>query len=439
MVTIALGAWLFMLSGGIANIALPHLAQEFGVPESEIVWVAVGFQIAAVALTIPLAGLAEILGVRRVYVGGLIVYMLGAIACSMANDFTALTLARVLQGIGAAGISSVNAALVRRIVPPHLLGRGIASLTIVVGAAQGAAPLVGSTILEFASWRWLFLYDLPLGLFTVAIALVSIPRDATSTQRFDLLSAVLCVPALGLSFFALDRLARDPGDAIGLASLAVGLTSLVILVRRQRGRDKPLFPTDLFALARFSIPAASSIAMYAAQAVALVALPFLLVGSLDMSVIEAGILISVLPVATLLTSPLAGYFCDRFPRASFNAFGSLCMAIGLACAIVVAPMKDKVLLTVAIGLVGFGFAFFQNDNAKSMILGAPVHRMAAAGGVQSTVRVIGQMLGPALVGISFHASSDNGVFISLAIGIVLCLIGAILGMLHGRTRRATNL
>ena len=107
---------IFMLSRGITTIALPHLAAELRVSEADIVWISVAFQLAAVGTTIPFAGLAESLGFRRVYVAGLLVYTLGSVACGFSTDFTQLTAARVLQGLGSAGISSVNAALVRRIV-----------------------------------------------------------------------------------------------------------------------------------------------------------------------------------------------------------------------------------------------------------------------------------------------------------------------------------
>ncbi len=436
MLTIALGAWIFILSGGIANIALPILTRELGVSASEVVWVSVAFQIAAVSCTIPFAGLSETIGVRRMFVIGLAVFALGGVLCGLAGNFTQLTLARVLQGLGAAGISSVNAALVRRIVPEHLLGRAIASLAIVLGAAQGAAPLVGTFVLEYANWRWLFFYDLPLTGSAILLALYAIPRDTGLSGRFDRLSAALCVPTLGLGFFALDRLARGPDRAAPYLLLAVACAAGVLLVRRQRGRDRPLFPVDLLTLPRFALPAGVSALTYGAQAVALTALPFLLMSSLDMALFEAGLLISVLPLATLLVSPVAGCLCDRFPALPLNLFGCLVTAVGFLAIYLIGARDERALLTAGIVVIGVGFALFQNHNAKTLILGAPARRMAAAGGVQSTVRVIGQMLGPALVGISFHLFAERGTAVAILLGVGLCLAGAILAaMLAALDRR----
>ena len=430
MLTISLGAWLFMLSGGIANIALPRLALELDVPEAEIVWLSVAFQIAAVSLTIPLAAVSEVIGIRRVYVGGLVVYMLGGALCGLATGFTQLALARVLQGLGAAGISSVNAALIRRIVPRHQLGRGIAIMSVVIGAAQGAAPIVGSFILSVANWRWLFFYDMPLGILAVWLALRAIPPDSKSDRRLDFVSAALCIPALGLSFFALDRVARAPSGTAGLVALGVGLTALVLLILRQRGRPRPLFPVDLFRLPRFALPSLTSVSMYAAQGLGLTALPFVLVRALNLPLIEAGVLISVMPLATLFTAPVAGFCIDRFPRSPFGALGAIITGSGFGLAHFGGAGHSRLLVMIAIVMMGIGFALFQNHNAKAMILGAPPDRMGAAGGVQSTARVIGSMLGPALVGISFHAFGEHGATISLTIGIGLAVAGALAGLLY---------
>jgi MFS transporter, DHA2 family, multidrug resistance protein len=238
------------------------------------------------------------------------------------------------------------------------------------------------------------------------------------------------MPALGLSFFALDRVARAPTDATNLGLFAAGMVALVVLVLRQRGRDRPLFPVDLFRLPRFAVPCVVSVSMYAANALGLTALPFVLVGALDMSLIEAGVLISILPLATLLTAPAAGYMIDRFLRGPFSAIGAAITGLGFVLASAAAPAHDTSLIVVAIVLMGVGFALFQNHNAKSMILAAPLRRMGSAGGVQSTVRVIGQMLGPALVGISFHTYGERGALTALTIGFGLTVVGAVMGFLY---------
>ncbi|MEO3480387.1 MFS transporter [Phaeobacter sp. CAU 1743] len=427
ILTMALSAWLFILGGGITNIALPYLTDEFGVVEAQVVWITVAFQLAAVSCTIPLAGLSETVGIRNTYVAGLVVYGLGSISCGLAGDFTQLTIARVLQGLGAAAMSSANAPLLRRCVPDKMLGRVLSMFAVIVGAAQGAAPIIGSTILYIASWRWLFFYDLPITLTALALALYALPRDKNIATRFDYASAFLTIPTLGLSFYALDRLARDPGAPVIYGMLGIALISGVLLERRQRGRDRPLFPVDLFRLPRFVLPGAVSALTFGAQATALTALPFLFVSSLDMTLLSAGALISILPLVTLMMAPVSGYLSDRFIMLPLSTFGCLLMAGGFAGIWAVADTHSQALITVMLVLLGAGFAFFQNHNSKVMILAAPLNRMGAAGGVQSTSRVVGMMAGPALVGICFHAFGDRGTLAAILLGLALSLIAATCG------------
>ena len=416
LLTIGLGAWLFFTSGAIANIALPHLTEELGVSPSEIVWVTVAFQIAAVSFTIAFAGLAETIGIKRMYLSGLVVFALGSVACGLAGNFSQLTAARILQGLGAAGISSVNAALVRRSAPEGTVGRTLGYLAIITGLSQAAAPVLGSLILESGTWRWLFLYDLPLTAATFALASFAIRKDEPSGRRFDVISALLCVPTLGLGFFALDRLARTPSNMTAMVLLTLAVIAGIVIVRRERGRERPLFPIDLLTLPTFAIPGAISSLTYASQGVALTALPFLLVSTLDMTLVEAGTMISVLPIAILLTAPIAGLVCDRAPRWPVGIVGNALMAVAFFGLFKVAPLHDRSLMTVLMVLLGIGFSMIQNHNAKAMILGAPIARIGAAGGIQSTVRVIGMMTGPALVGISFHAVGDGGSLVAILMG-----------------------
>lgn len=426
ILTMTLGAWLFIVSGGITNIALPYLTTELNVSEAQIVWVTVAFQLAAVSCTIPLAGLSETVGIRNMYVGGLLLFGLGSVFCGLSADFTQLAIARVVQGLGAAAISSVNAALVRRCVSERVLGRVLGWFAVVVGAAQGASPIIGSTILELANWRWLFFYDLPITVGAISIALFAIPRDIKSNRKFDTISALLSILALGLGFFAIDQIARTPMNLSFYGMFVVAVLAGIALVKRQRHRPHPLFPVDLFRLPIFILPGGIGALTFGAQAIALTALPFLLVSSLDLSLLQAGAMISILPLATLIAATVSGVTVDRFPNFPASMFGCLTMTVGFIGLYLLSQSHDRMLLTGMLVVLGVGFAFFQNHNSKSMILAAPIDRVGAAGGIQSTVRVVGMMIGPAIVGICFHFLGPNGTFASIMIAAAMTLSAATL-------------
>ena len=167
MAVMVLGLTLAVLDSSIVNLALPGIARELNAGASEVIWVVNAYQMGALVLLLPLAALGDRFGYRRVYLLGMSLFMLASVGAMLASSLPALVAARALQGLGAAGIMSVNAALVRLIYPRALLGRGMAINSLVVASASMAGPSVAAGILSVASWPWLFALNVPMGLFIV--------------------------------------------------------------------------------------------------------------------------------------------------------------------------------------------------------------------------------------------------------------------------------
>ncbi|MBW8721704.1 MAG: MFS transporter, partial [Polaromonas sp.] len=144
LLVIILGIVMAVLDGTIVNLALPDITRELNATPAQSIWVINAYQVATLALLLPLATLGDIIGYRRVYLAGMAVFTLASLLCALADSLTTLALARVLQGLGAAGLMSVNTALVRLIYPKHLLGRGIAINSLVVATASVAGPSIAA-------------------------------------------------------------------------------------------------------------------------------------------------------------------------------------------------------------------------------------------------------------------------------------------------------
>src|SRR6202021_3920519 len=140
ILTIAIGLIMSVMDGAIANVALPTIARDLHASPAFSIWIVNGYQLAITISLLPLASLGEIAGYRRVYIGGLLLFTIASLFCVLANTLTLLTIPRILQGFGAAGIMSVNMALVRHIYPRAMLGRGIGINPRGVAAPPGAAP-----------------------------------------------------------------------------------------------------------------------------------------------------------------------------------------------------------------------------------------------------------------------------------------------------------
>src|SRR5271165_6213281 len=205
ILTIALGLTLAVLDGGIANVALPTIAREVNTSPANSIWVVNAYQLAVTISLLPLSSLGEIYGYRRIYQAGLVLFTIASLACALSSSLPTLIVARMLQGLGAAGIMSVNSALIRFIYPRRWLGRGVGLNATVGSIASALGPSVASVILAVAPWPWLFAVNVPLGILGAFIALRALPLTPLSGAKFDLASAGLQAVAFGTLLFAVSE------------------------------------------------------------------------------------------------------------------------------------------------------------------------------------------------------------------------------------------
>jgi DHA2 family multidrug resistance protein-like MFS transporter len=196
-----------VLDGAIANVALPTIARELGAAADESVWVVNGFQLAVVVSLFPLAALGEMIGYRRVFLSGVALFTVASAACALAHSLPMLIAARVVQGLGAAGIMSVNGALLRFSYPANQLGRGVGLNALVVSAAAAFGPSVASAILALGPWEWLFAVNVPIGIVAVIVGRAALPASPKS-GRLDVASTLLNIATFGLGFTGVDVLTR---------------------------------------------------------------------------------------------------------------------------------------------------------------------------------------------------------------------------------------
>ncbi len=183
--TLAMATAMAALDGAIVNVGLPTIARALAVAPANSVWVVNAFQLAVTISLLPLSALGDSLGYRRVYWPGLAVFTLASLACALAPTLSALTLARAIQRVGAAGIMSVNVALVRFIYPSSRLGQGVGNIALVVAVCSAGSATVAAAILSVASWRWLFAVNVPVGTIALAMAAPHLSRSSTFALKSD--------------------------------------------------------------------------------------------------------------------------------------------------------------------------------------------------------------------------------------------------------------
>lgn len=423
--------WLAMtmsvLDGAIANVALPTIAGELNATAASSIWIVNAYQLAITVTLLPLAALGDRLGYRRVYMVGLAVFTLGSLACALSHSLEQLTAARVLQGLGAGGIMSINPALVRFTYPKRLLGRGIGLNALVISVAAAIGPTVAAAILARASWEWLFAVNVPIGVLAMVIGARALPVTAGSSRRFDWISAILNALTFGFLITGAESLARD-GVAAGLWKLGVGAVAGVFLVRRELRREAPLVPFDLLRIPIFGLSIATSIVSFAAQMMAFVGLPFYFQTVLGKSAVATGLLMTPWPVAVGIAAPLAGRLADRYRAGALGGIGLSVMAVGLFALSLIRPGASDLDIAWRMALCGLGFGFFQSPNNRAMLTSAPMHRSGAAGGALATARLLGQTAGAVTTAVFFHLSGTHAATTALATASILAILAAIVSL-----------
>lgn len=426
MLAIALSVLLSTLDYAVANVALPTIAQDIHCTAADSIWVINGYQLATLIGLLPLASLGEIRGQDRICRIGLMVFILASALCAASHTLPELAGARVLQGLGGACIMSVNAALVRAIYPQSLLGRGIALNGLVVALGVALGPTIAAAVLSVASWRWIFLINLPLGGAALLFATTSLPATVRRVRRFDLSSATLSMLALGPLFIGLDRFAHHGAIGPSLILLAVGAVCLVWLVRRQLRISEPLLPVDLLRLGDFRTAFMVGILGFISSNFFIIAMPFFFEVSLHRSAVQTGLLITPWPLAIVAISPLVGRLADRHSAGFLSSVGLLVTATGFTLLWQMPANPSDFDIAWRIALAGSGFGLFQAPNNRAMLTAAPMHRSGGASAMIPVARLLGQTVGAMLVALVFGLLPHESARHCLAFGAVVGMTGAVL-------------
>ena len=213
MVTLMTGLTLAVLDSTIAHVALPTIARDLNTTPAAAIWIANAYNLAVVTLLLPLSAVAERIGFRRMFTIGLTLFTIASLLCALSTTLTELTAARVLQGIGAAAITSLIGGFVRNIFPLRKLGMGMSVNATTVAISAVIGPNIGSAILSVSSWPWIFAVNVPIGIAAL-IGVRHLPDVPKNTVRFDGLSAVLCMVALGSFIIAVDFLGQSPARSL---------------------------------------------------------------------------------------------------------------------------------------------------------------------------------------------------------------------------------
>ncbi len=396
-----------VLDATIANVALPTIARDLAITEAASIWVVNAYQIATMVSLLALAALGEIVGYRKVYLSGLLLFTVASVGCASASTLPTLVAARALQGIGAAALCSINTTLIRLIYPRAQLGRGMGINATVVALSSVAGPSVAAAILSVAAWPWIFAVNVPICLVAFILSRRYLPAnpavgDDAARRRPDLRDMLLNALTFGLLMAAVEAVSHRADLRWIAAATAAAVVTGQYYVRRQLRERYPLLPFDLLRIPLFAVSVTTSVCSYLAQMIAFVALPFFLQHTCGFDAVRAGLLLTAWPAVIVVVAPLAGWLVERVHAGLLGGIGMSIMCAG-ALLLAAAPADvPPVALVGRMLLCGAGFALFQSPNNSVLIASAPTARSGAASGMLATARLTGQTVGAAFTALLFR-------------------------------------
>ena len=416
----------------LVNVALPVMANDFGVSDSYAVWIVTIYQLFITMLLMPVSSFGDLFSYRRCFLTGVTIFTLSSALCALSGSFGMIIFARALQGIGAACVMGVNIALTRLIYPREVLGRGLALNAMVIAIATAAGPTIAGAILSVASWHWLFLINVPFGIAAFLLGKRLLPQNppGKAKRKFDWISGIENVAVFGMIFYALGSFARKGDETISIVLLCAGIIIGIFYVRRQLHRESPMLPVDLFKIKLYSLSISTSICSFIAQNLAMISLPFLFLGNCGFSEITTGLLMTPWPLATMVISPLAARFVEKHNAGITAAFGMAIYAVGILLIMLAPEGISELDIAWRMAVCGVGFGMFQTPNNIVMVTATPIERTGGAGGMQSTARLVGQTLGATFVTLIFalFAESVSSVNICLGLAITFAIIAGLFSL-----------
>lgn len=416
---VAVGVFMSTLDSSIVNISLPAIARYFGVSLSGAVeWVIIAYLVIIAALLLTIGRLADMVGRKPIWVAGLIIFTLGSAICGASPSLGVLVGARAFQGLGGALLFAVSPAMLTTAFPPEERGRALGMNAVVVALGVSAGPTIGGILTESLTWRAIFYVNVPLGIVGILATLKFLtekPRFGRS--RFDpagaaLLAVGLASLTLGLSF------GQEWGwTSAGLIlSLVVAVVALVALVFVEGRVGAPIVDLRLLRNRVFTSANVSLVLSFLALFAVSFLLPFYLEELRGFSTLEAGLLLTPLPLTIAVIAPISGSLADRIGTRWLAATGLAIACIGLVLISQIDAHSSLFDIIWRLIVIGLGQAMFQSPNNSALMGAAPRGQQGSAAGFLATGRVVGQSLSVALAGAVFASAGGaaaGGALVSL--------------------------
>ncbi|WP_051090876.1 DHA2 family efflux MFS transporter permease subunit [Smaragdicoccus niigatensis] len=421
---VVIGVIMAILDMTIVNVAVPSFKDTFDTSFAVAAWTMTGYTL-ALATVIPLTGwAADRFGTKRLYILALTLFVAGSVLCSFATSIEMLIGFRVLQGLGGGMLMPLSMTIMTHAAGPHRVGRVMAVLGVPMLLGPISGPIIGGWLLDHASWHWIFLINLPIGIVAIALAVFGLKPDRPEpSESFDFLGMLLLSPGLALFLFGVSSIPeelRTQGggilDALTTGRVAIsailGLILMIAFIPHAFRTEHPLVDLTLFKNRDLTVSVICFVFFTIAFFGAMLLLPAYLIQVRGETPFDTGLMLAPQGLGAMLTMPVAGALTDKIGPRKIVIPGVGLIALTMAFFTQITADTAIWQILVALFIMGLGMGCTMMPIMTAAIATLTHHQVARGSTLMNIVNQSGGSIGTAIMSMILtvkYASAPAGI------------------------------
>ena len=407
---VSIGLFMVVLDNLVVNVALPSIHRDLGASIQALEWIVNAYVLAYAVLLLTGAALGDRFGRKRMFIAGISLFTLSSAAAALAPSIGLLIAARASQGVGAAIVTPLTLTLLADAFPPERRGIALGVWSGISGTAVALGPLVGGAVIQAANWHWIFWINVPIGLVLIPLAAVRLTESRGAARRLDLPGVALASSGLfGIVFGLVQSQSQGWTSPEVVIALATGVVLVLAFIRHELRTAEPMLPMGFFARRSFAVTNVVSLAMYFGMFGSIFFLSQFLQNVLHNTPLQAGVKLLLWTGATMVVSPLAGFFSERYGSRPFMVAGLALQALALGWLATIASVNQSYAsMVVPFILAGAGMALVFAPAANAVLASVRTDQAGQASGATNAIRELGGTLGIAVLATVFTSYGGYG-------------------------------
>ena len=406
LLSIALGTIMVPINASIVNVTLPTITLFFSTSIATSEWVITAYLINLLGFVLIFGRLGDFYGHERIYMAGLVSFVITSLLCSLSTSIYLLIIFRALQGIAAALMISVSMGIVKDAFPPRQTGKALGIYAVAIAAGLGIGPFLGGILESLFNWQTIFLVNVPIGIISFLLCYKILERNKTKKVKWDISGAILQYICLSSTVYLLNNIQNLKIDTSTIIIASIVVSSLILFLWNENRVENPLLDINMFKNRSFSAFNLSLFFNYFSMYMILFIMPFYLQKVLKFNPALIGLVLTINPVIMMILAPISGTLSDRIGSRLLAIIGALISAAAFYSMTYLTMFAGAFDVLWRLALLGVGAALFQAPNNRAIMKVIPDKNKGVASSIIVTMRNLGMVFGVCIAGIILYSTID---------------------------------